>query len=141
MLQPADAIFVGQGMNLIGEVGVEFHIRASFLNRLEEVGPAWKFHAARLIPQAVAKPDKIFGGLKRLGFDDGCCYCSRQEKRWETTKRQVAIPKNLLFLVYAEAMSGSFVVFDWGFRAEDANKPGFPQGWEDFERGLVWPLS
>jgi hypothetical protein len=139
MLQPADSLYIGEGMNLLGEVGVAFYVRRSILDRLEEEGPAWKFYASGLIPDAVKSPAKIFGGLNRPEFENAYCYCSRQDKTWKNSTEQVDVAPELLFVVYAEKISGGFVVIDWGWRPEDKQKPGYPNDWEDFERGQVWP--
>jgi hypothetical protein len=39
-----------------------------------------------------------------------------------------------VFLAYVHGCVGGYIVFDWDWREEDPDKPGFPLNWEeDFE--------
>ena len=141
MLVPADATPIGPGKNTGGEFGCAFYVRTSVLDRLEKDGPAWKFHDARLLPGLVQEPEFIFAGLNRPEFEDGYCYSARPEFRWINGQTKERTPEGMFFLGYIEAMSGSMVVLDWAWRPEDPHKPGYPTGWNDFEKGMVWPLQ
>jgi hypothetical protein len=118
-----------------------FYIRNSLVDRLEEFGPAWKFYDLRLIPDAVRDPTAIYEDLNREGYDDACCYSYKPGFRWAGDSEQEAAPMGRFFVVYCEPASGGLIVMDFGWRAEDPNSPGNPQGWETFKKGKVWPKT
>jgi hypothetical protein len=51
------------------------------------------------------------------------------------TKSQIRLPRfGFVFVVFARPAVGGYVVFDWEWREENADRPGLPVGWEnDFE--------
>jgi hypothetical protein len=58
---PFDQMPIGEGL-LPDGTRVPFFINAKELRALQDEGPAWKYHDARFIEEAVSNPDAIFEG-------------------------------------------------------------------------------
>lgn len=139
MLLPADCESFGHGRAPDGSPGCPFMIRRSVLDVITEHGPRWKCHSIRLIPGVLAEPVAIFEGLGRDGCLAACCYSGRPPVRYLNDGAPKEPHPGFLFVVYAEPVSGGYIVWDWGWRREDGARPGHPSGWDSFTKGKVWP--
>ena len=75
---PFDQIPVGEGVVPSG-ARVPFFVDRRTLDLLADHGLAEKHHDSRFVPEAVAKPDAIFRGLRRPNQYEGLCYSVRPE--------------------------------------------------------------
>lgn len=141
MVVPGGAVYLGSGRCLNGNMGCEFYLRETALDAVQQDGPEWKYLAATLLPTALEDPCVIFEGFGRDGYENAICYCYSPVYCKAATGAQIEVPNGHLFLVYAEMLSGSTLVEDWGFREEDRNRPGFPIGWRTFNKGASWQKS
>lgn len=137
---PFDQIPVGEGL-LPDGTRAPFFVDGRELRILHEQGPAWKYHDARFIEEAVADPDVIFEGLRRPNQTDAFCYSVRPlrdpDEEEDSTSELLPPVWGQVFLAFARLGPMGYLVFDWEWRPEGA-EPGHPEdGDTDFER-IVW---
>lgn len=139
---PAHLIPIGEGM-LPDGTRVPFFVDKRELDSVRDNGPAWKYHDAGYIIEAVGDPDAIFEGLQRPNQNDSFCYSvrpTRDPDADEGDETEPALPPvfGQAFLAFVTLEQMGFVVFDWEWRAESADEPGHPENWQsDFAR-RVW---
>ena len=130
-----------EGMAPCGTRTANFGVPMRDIKDLQAYGPEWKFHAARLIPEALKDPTAILEGLKRHGMDDAVCYVTVPQGTWIREGIEGPFPPGRVFLVFAAEKDWGFVVLDWESREADIDDPGCPKNWhEDFER-KIWPKN
>ena len=131
--------YAAEGMDVCDSGMADFGVSASLLKHLEQYGPRWKFHDAKLIPEALQDPTTVFEGLKRDGMEDAYCYASVPSQRWVRDRIEAPFPPNTVILVFASKRPWGFAVLDWERREADHDNPGCPKNWDrDFER-RIWP--
>jgi len=140
---PFDQIPVGEGLLPDGR-RVPFFVDRRTLDLLSEHGHAEKYHDARFIPMTVGDPDAIFQGLRRPNQNDGLCYSIRPESdpddEEDETRSGATLPRyGVVFLVFVEVRDMGYVVFDWEWREEHSEEPGYPKGWESDFAAKVYP--
>ena len=138
---PFDQIPVGEGLLPGGGRG-PFFIDRRTLTLLSEHGFAEKYNDARFVPQAVSKPDAIFRGLRRPNQNEGLFYSIRPETDPDDDgdAEKVGLPRyGVVFLAFVEARNMGYVVFDWEWRDEDPDEPGYPLRWRDDFAEKVYP--
>lgn len=133
---PRDQLPIGEGLYPDGAPEATFFIDRAELDILENDGPEWKLHDARFIKEAIKDPDAIFQGLRRPGHDESFAYAVRPTHDPEDDQASPVPPRfGFVFVVYVRTGVGGYVVFDWEWRPEDADAPGYPMNWKyDFEK-------
>ncbi len=130
-----------EGMCPGGSGTADFGVAVRDLEHFEAYGPRWKFHAAKLIPEALQDPTAILQGLKRDGMEDAVCYVTVPSRIWIRDRVEAPFPPGKVFLVFAAERPWGYVVLDWELRDADADNAGCPKNWhDDFER-RIWPTS
>ncbi|MBU4271706.1 MAG: hypothetical protein KKA28_07595 [Planctomycetes bacterium] len=118
---------------LFGEEGAHccFYTSKAALEKIERNGPSSKYEDAKLIAPTLKAPRVVFEGLNRVEYSDALCY---------TGEHAEVGGREMVFLIFAKREWG-LVVFDWEWRLEDSNSPGYPINWtEDFGR-QIWPKN
>jgi hypothetical protein len=134
---PADQLPIGEGRDPSGQPGAMFYVDRAELDIIEQDGPDWKLDDARFIAEAVAEPDAIFEGLQRPGQEKSLCYAVRPTH--DPDQESESLPRyGFVFLVFVRLGVGGFVVFDWEWREEDPDMPGYPVGWKDDFARRTW---
>jgi hypothetical protein len=133
---PSDQIPVGEGLHPDGQPGACFFIGKRELELIRKTGPRWKYEDARFITEAVRDPDVIFEGLKRHDQQDNLCYSVRPTI--DPDDEDSGLPKyHYVFLVFVSLHMG-YVIFDWEWREEDPERPGYPLNWQDDFARSTW---
>lgn len=138
MAIPFDQLPIGERRHPTGEYGASFFLDRTELEIIEEDGPRWKFEDARFLEEAVLEPDVIFEGLKRPNQRESLCYSVRLSHDPEKRESQTLPRYGQVFLAFVRVGVGGYVVFDWAWREEDPEAPGYPLGWEDDFARRTW---
>ncbi|MGL6095324.1 MAG: hypothetical protein ACRC7O_05935 [Fimbriiglobus sp.] len=140
MAVPFHQLPIGDGHLPDGTTAPFFVDRTEF-DTVRDEGPAWKFHDARFIPEAVADPDAIFRGLRRPNQNESLCYSVQPTRDPDDDANEygIAVPPvfGRVFLVFAYLGSMGYVVFDWEWR-EAGDEPGHPENWQDDFAERIW---
>jgi len=120
-----------------GEEGCDFLVSRSYVDRWQRVGPGWKFYNFHVIPEVLANPSVILGGLKREGHSHGFCYSGRVSKQMQNAEIELPPPPDRVGVVIVCPDHRGNVVLDYEWRQEDPDRPGWPQSWlRDFVRPI-----
>jgi hypothetical protein len=146
MLVPIDQIPLGEGILPDGGCG-PFYVDRQTLTLLQENGHSEKYSDARFLLMAVTKPDAIFKGLRRPNQLEGLCYSIRPEGDPDDENSEdaeshaiTALPRyGAAFLAFIEIRVVGYVAFDWEWRDEDPDMPGYPLNWADDFGKQVYP--
>lgn len=128
----SDYLPVDDGIGPYGNSDVPFYVLKTVIRELQDDGPEWKYEDARFLKEAIQQPDVIFGDLKRNGENDSFAYSVRlTHDPHEENPFPPAFGR--VFLVFVRLGQGGYLIFDWEWREEDADHPGFPIGFgQDF---------
>jgi hypothetical protein len=132
MLLPAFTTFLTTGRGPDGNDGHVYYIRTSVLDMICQEEPEWRYGDAELLIPCLQNPRTIYEGLNRDEYRDAFAHVITPEVEWGQGA-------TWFFLVYTQPMSGADVLMDYAWRPEDQHFRGRPQGWQEFERGQVWP--
>jgi hypothetical protein len=139
---PFDQIPVGEGI-LPGGGSAPFFVDRRTLDLMIEHGFTEKYDDGRFLPMAVSEPDAIFKGLKRANQQESLCYSIRPERDPDDEKNEseaFALPRyGVVFLAFVEVAQMGYMVFDWEWRDEDPDQPGYPLGWKNDFAEKVYP--
>lgn len=142
MLVPFSQIPIGEGKSPEGSL-VPFFIDRWAVDSASEHGFSERYFDTRFVPIAVSDPDVIFAGLIRANQDDGLAYSVRPEHDPDDDEDDRAfsgLPKyGQVFLAFVEVRDMGYVVFDWTWRDEDPDDPGYPKSWKESFTKKVWP--
>lgn len=141
MALPSNLIPVGNGCGPNGGL-VPFYVDRQVLDTVRDEGPAWLFHDARFIEEAVCDPDAIFEGLRRPNHVEALCYSVRPSRDPDEDERDdyLAVPPvfGRVFLAFAQIGPMGYVVFGWEWREEDPDEPGHPEDWQADFGSRIW---
>lgn len=138
---PSNQLPIGDGRLPDGGTA-PFFIDRNELDAVRDDGPAWKYHDARFIEEAIADPDAIFEGLRRPNQTDSLCYSVRPSRDPDEDDDPFGVGAppafGKVFLAFAGLGPMGYLVFDWEWRPESPDDPGHPENWNhDFAR-RVW---
>lgn len=122
----------------------EFYIEADYVDHLKESGQLDKWWASPVITDVLQKPTSTFRGLKRPGnppeFAEGLIYCGRPKEIFGRGGPMPAPPGYLLAVYIVFNQERDFLhVYDWDWKEEDENHPGFPECWATDYGVCIWP--
>jgi hypothetical protein len=141
MALPANQLPVGEGVGPDGQTRMMFYIDRNELDKVRDEGPPWKFEDIRFIIETVDSPDAIFQGLGRHDHEESLCYSARVTHDPEEPEKESLPRYGHVFLVFVRPCVGGYLVFDWEWREEDDEHPGYPGDWEKDFKERVWPAT
>lgn len=114
-------------------VECQFFMPKDYYKQIDDDAP-WILDDFRQLEQLinVRMCGGIFRGLNREGHENSFCYSCRPA---------MAAQSGVLVGFVDPPPLGAFagpILFGIGWRDEDENEPGFPQGWEADFGGVVW---
>ncbi len=129
------------GMRPSGTGTADFGVSVRDLRHYERNGPKWKLHAAKLIPETLRAPGRIFHDLRREGMEEAFCYAGVPSGRWISEGIEGPFPPGRVFLVFVMEKHWGYVVLDWESREADPDSPDCPIGWNEDFGNPIWPKT
>jgi len=130
-------LWIGDGLCPEGQGRCDFWVNLDEIKAYETDLP-WKYYNSALIGDVIESPQVIFEGLRRDGYESAFCYSFIPKKIWLDDQETLEAPPKTVFLAYVCRKEEKLIVFDWAFRSEDEERPGYPKGWRlNFER-VLW---
>lgn len=123
----SDYLPVDDGIGPNGTIDVPFYVDIHRIRELRDDGPEWKYEDARFLKETIQQPDVIFGDLRRDGENDSFAYSVRLTHDPDE-EQQVPPTFGKVFLAFVRLVQGGYLIFDWEWREEDPDNPGFPKG-------------
>jgi len=122
----------------------EFLVETDYVDHLKNSGQLDKWKASPVIKDVLQRPTSIFRGLQRPGnprqFSEGLIYCGKPTECFGENGSEPP-PENEVLAVYIvfNAEHECLHAFDWDWKEEDKDYPGFPKSWDKDYGEPLWP--